>query len=95
METETKNKAMTFQEILKSGHDEVRVLSYGYTERSSFSSHFEPFKNKRCFIFKIDKYFGILTHKWLFFKNEEDEDFYEKDGKLFCDDPDLWARPDY
>lgn len=92
------HKTLTWAEVLKSSHNEVIVESYGYTERSSFSSHFEPFKNKRQFIFKIDRCenpkYSMLEHKWLILEDREDSlPFIEKDGKLYLDDPDLWARP--
>lgn len=83
---------MTWQEVLNSNHKTVIVQSYGYTERSSFSSHFEPFSHLREFVFDIDK-FG-LSHKWLFLEESEDNlIFEERDDKLYCFDPDLWARP--
>lgn len=93
-------KTLTWAEVLESSHNEVIVESYGYTETSSFSSHFEPFKRKRKFVFRIDRdclnEFSSLTHSWLMLEGDESEQtFIEKDGKLYLDDPDLWARPDY
>lgn len=91
---------MTWNEVLKSSHTEVIVESYGYTERGFFSSHFEPFKHKRQFVFTIDRcknpvLLSSLRHEWLFLEDREDSlQFVEKDGKLYLDDPDLWARPD-
>ena len=49
---------MTWQEILRKGVTHVNVLSYGYMEVSSFSSHFEPFRNKRTFKFEVTP-FGL------------------------------------
>ena len=84
---------MTWQEILRKGITHVNVLSYGYTERNSFSSHFEPFKNKRTFKFEVTP-FG-LRHSWLFLEEDENELHFEQDenGNIVLDDPDLWARP--
>jgi hypothetical protein len=90
-------KVMTWKEVLHSNYKTVIVQSYGYTERSSFSSHFEPFAHLREFEFEIYRAasnLGFLNHKWL--KLEEPErnlNFEEKDGKLYVFDPDLWARP--
>lgn len=93
-------KTLTWAEVLKSSHNKVIVESYGYTERNLFSSHFEPFKNKRQFVFTIGRCdnpkYSMLEHKWLFLEESEDSlQFIEKDGKLYLDDPDLWASPDY
>ena len=92
-------KTLTWAEVLTSSHNEVIVESYGYTERSVFSSHFEPFKSKRKFVFRIDRdclnELSSLTHSWLMLEDDESEQtFIEKDGKLYLDDPDLWARPE-
>lgn len=90
---------MTWQEVLLSNHETVVVESYGYTEKSSFSSHFEPFKHKRNFVFNIVRCSNnpnhcYLEHDWLYLdENESDLFFEERDGKLVLDDPDLWARP--
>ena len=85
---------MTWQEVLQSNYKTVIVQSYGYTERSSFSSHFEPFAHFREFKFKIDREDNMLYHNWLFLDELESElNFEEKDGKLYVFDPDLWARP--
>lgn len=94
---------MTWQELLQSNHETVIVQSYGYTERNSFSSHFEPFRHKRDFVFKIERGYNknkqlvpdycYLEHSWLFLEEPEKElSFEEKDGKIYLDDPDLWAR---
>lgn len=91
-------KTLTWAQVLKSSHNEVIVESHGYTERSLFSSHFEPFKNKRKFVFTIDRCknpeLSNLNHRWLFLEDSEDSlQFIERDGKLYLDDPDLWAKP--
>lgn len=93
-------KTLTWAEVLESSHNEVIVESYGYMERGVLTSHFEPFKHKRKFAFIIDRCeypeLSNLNHKWLFLEeNENSLQFIEKDGKLYLDDPDLWARPDY
>ena len=84
---------MTWQEVLGKGVAQINVLSYGYMEVSSFSSHFEPFKNKRTFKFEVTP-FG-LRHSWLFLEDDENELYFEQDKycNLILDDPDLWARP--
>jgi len=94
---------MTWQELLQTDHEIVIVQSYGYTEKSFFSSHFEPFSHLREFEFNIDIWEDAksgkiiecgLSHKWLFLEEPESElTFEEKDGKVYCFDPDLWARP--
>lgn len=94
---------MTWKELLQSNHKTVIVQSYGYIERSSFSSHFEPFSHLREFEFeigraisdgKLEPEYCDLTHKWLFLEEPESKlTFEEKDGKVYCFDPDLWARP--
>lgn len=81
----------------------VLVDSWGYTERSIFGGHFEPFKHKRQFTFVLDNFDNDLywlTHvsgngSWLMFECEEKESFYFENGDWHCDDPDLFARPDY
>jgi hypothetical protein len=96
------HKTLTWAQVLKSPHNEVIVESYGYMEKGFFSSHFdhfEPFKRKRQFVFTIDRCknplsLSSLNHKRLFLEDREDSlQFIEKDGKLYLDDPDLWARP--
>lgn len=92
-------KTLTWAEVLKSSHDKVIVESYGYMEKGLLTSHFEPFKNKRKFVFRIDRdclnELSSLTHSWLMLEDDESEQtFIEKDGKLYLDDPDLLARPD-
>ena len=84
---------MTWQEVLRKGVAQINVLSYGYMEVSSFSSHFEPFKTKRTFKFEVTP-FG-LHHSWLFLEKDENELYFEQDesGNIILDDPDLWARP--
>jgi len=43
---------------------------------------------------KLKPEYSNLTHKWLFLEEPESElTFEEKDGKVYCFDPDLWARP--
>lgn len=95
---------MTWQEVLNSNHETVTVQSYGYTEEGLFNSHFEPFKNKRSFKFKIDRFYNkenqpipehcSLEHDWLFLEDSEEELFFEeKNDEIILDDPDLWARP--
>ena len=84
---------MTWQEVLGKGVAQINVLSYGYMEVSSFSSHFEPFRTKRTFKFEVTP-FG-LRHSWLFLEEDENELYFEQDenGNVILDDPDLWARP--
>ena len=84
---------MTWKEILEKNVTYVNVLSYGYTEVSSFSSHFEPFSRKRTFKFEVTP-FG-LHHSWLFLEEDENKLCFEKDenGNIILDDPDLWAKP--
>lgn len=89
---------MTWQEVLLSNHETVVVESYGYEEKGFLSSHFEPFKNKRTFIFDIvrcgEHSYLVHQHHWLNLEeNEKDLIFEERDGKLVLNDPDLWARP--
>ena len=83
---------MTWQEVLGKGVAQINVLSYGYMEVSSFSSHFEPFRTKRTFKFEVTP-FG-LRHSWLFLEDDENELYFEQDenGNVILDDPDLWAR---
>lgn len=90
---------MNWKEVLESGVKEVIVFSYGYVERSIMGSHFEPFAHKREFTFHVlqfDDGFAMLDHNWLILDEpEEDQVFEEKDGKVYLDDPELWARPEY
>lgn len=86
---------MTWKEVLDSNKDSVIVESYGYTEKGIFSSHFEPFSKKRKFKFDILKWENGagLIHDWLFLEDLEDDLFFEeRDGVIYLDDPDLWAR---
>ena len=64
---------MTWQEVLNSNHKTVTVQSYGYEERSFIGRHFEPFKTKRSFKFRIDRNFKMLDHNWLFLEDPEEE----------------------
>lgn len=75
----------------------VLVDSYGYTEKSGFSKHFEPFKHKRTFEFRFEVggEMVYLEHNWLTFDNEYDEQFYFEDGHWHCDDPELLCFPKY
>ena len=84
---------MTWQEVLGKGVAQINVLSYGYMEVSSFSSHFEPFRNKRTIKFEVTP--CRLRHSWLFLEDDENELYFDqdKDGNVILDDPDLWARP--
>lgn len=86
---------MTLEEIAYMGFTEVHVKSYGY-ESAGIFSHYEPFGNTpREIVFKLvgdGKYFD-LEHRWLFFINENKEDFYIEDGKAWCFDPDLKEVP--
>ena len=94
---------MTWKELLNTNYETVIVQSYGYTEKSIFSSHFEPFSHLREFKFeigravvngKVEPKYSDLSHKWLYLEEPESElTFEEKDGKVYCFDPDLWARP--
>lgn len=84
---------MTWQEVLNSNHKTITVQSYGYEERSFIGRHFEPFKTKHSFKFRIDRNFKMLDHNWLFLEDPEEELFFEeKDGEIILDDPDLWAK---
>ena len=87
---------MTLQEIADLGFKEVHVLSYGY-ESAGLFSHYEPFGNSvRELIFSIHKWSDgdiDLDHKWLFFINQNNEDFSIKDGKVYCNDPELKEYP--
>lgn len=69
----------------------VLVDSYGYTEKSGFSQHFEPFKHKQTFEFAFDVVGEMvyLEHSWLTFDNGYHESFYFEDGHWRCDDPEL------
>lgn len=90
---------MTWKEVLNSEATDVIVQSYGYTE-GRVNSHYEPFKNKRSFKFRIMRFDdiqdGYLDHDWLFLtENEEDLDFEERDGKIYLDDPELFCNSEY
>lgn len=85
---------MTFKEICEKGVTEVIVQSYGYTERGIFNSHFEPFKHLREFKFTVHSYSRgfILDHKWLYFEDENSENFeFDENGRCICFDPELWS----
>ena len=88
---------MTWKEVLDSNVKTVTVESYGYTERNIFGSHFEPFAHKREFQFEVLEFsdgFAILKHKWLNLEELEEDLFFEqRNGKIYLDDPELWARP--
>lgn len=90
---------MTLKQIADMGFKEVHVKSYGY-ESAGLFSHYEPFGNKaREFVFKLavlefdDETYIDLEHRWLFFINENKEDFYIKDDQAWCDDPELKEVP--
>lgn len=60
---------MTLKELVQQGIKQVIVDSYGY-ESAGIFSHFEPFRNKRWFVFdiiRIGKNEFYLRHDWLFF----------------------------
>lgn len=99
---------LTWEQVIRRGFKEVTVESYGYDEVHIYGSHYEPFKNKRSFIFfvsfpcddngneiydeNLDRY--SLNHKWLNLNNfERNLDFeLREDGKVYLNDPDLWAK---
>lgn len=93
---------MNFRQVLESTANEVTVLSYGYEEVSAFSRHFEPFRHKREIKFRIDREydeegnidynFSSLINNTFWFRCEEKESYYEENGKIYCDDPDLFSR---
>lgn len=86
---------MTLQELANKGFKEVIALSYGYMSTGIFS-HYEPFSNLREITFdllKFDNGLIILDHKWLFFLDEDNEDFYIEDGKAYVNDPELKEAP--
>ena len=92
-------KRLTQKEVLASDHKSIKVTSYGYTEKSVLSSHFEPFKNKRSFNFSIHRFDdgeGYLDHPWLILEENEDDLVFDllDDGTLILDDPELFARPE-
>lgn len=101
------HESVSFNEMCKQvGHQHVTVLvdSYGYIERSAFSSHFEPFSSKRQFTFVLDWFdddfwlchVGRGGNSWLNFECEEDELFYQdENGEWRCVDPTLFTRPSY
>lgn len=87
---------MTLKELVQQGIKQVIVISYGYESAGVFS-HFEPFRNKRRFIFdiiRIGKNEFYLRHDWLFFVENEDDiefDIVTEDGVQYgyIYDPDL------
>lgn len=93
---------MTWEELLQTNYKTIIVQSYGYVEKSAFSSHFEPFRHLREFVFNVEILEDVesgeiieswLSHKWLFLGEPESElSFEERDGKVYCFDPDLWAK---
>jgi hypothetical protein len=86
---------LTWKDVLLSDKEYVIIDSYGYVEKSFVSSHFEPFRTKRSFKFKIDRKYKSLEHRWLFLEEHESKLTFIKldDGEIHVDDPDLWARP--
>lgn len=89
---------MTIREVINAGFKEVYVIAYGYTEINIFGGHWEPFARKRTFVFRIDPGFNefYLVHKWLYLEEPVDTYEYElKNGKVYLDDPELYARNQY
>jgi len=87
---------MTWKEVLQSNATEVIVGSYGYTE-GRILSHFEPFKRKREFKFKIERFNdseGCLSNPtFILMENENDLDFIiRSDGSIYLDDPELMSN---
>ena len=88
-----KSKIVSWQEVLNSEERTVTVQSYGYTEHSIFGGHFEPFSRKRDIIFQINRIWNTLDNET--FHLEESPENYEfiqgRNGKLYLDDPEIWA----
>ena len=101
------HESVSFREMCEQvGHQHITVLvdSYGYMERGVFSSHFEPFRNKRQFTFVLDWFddsfwlchVGRGGNSWLNFEDEDNELFYQdENGEWHCIDPFLFTRPSY
>lgn len=90
-------KNITWQEVLASEERCVIVQSYGYTEHSLFGGHFEPFRRKRDISFEIDRIWNTLDNQTFHLEESPNNlDFLmDSQGRIYLDDPDIWARPDY
>ena len=85
---------MTWQEVLDSNVKTVTVESYGYTERNIVNSHYEPFGERRKFVFDVLKgeNWSMLSHDWLRLTELEEKLYFEKrDGVIYLNSPELWA----
>lgn len=87
LDLKKEKRYLTWNEVRKE-YSKVTVESYGYIERNLFNYHFEPFKNKRKFVFNVES--DGLYHSWLIL----DENLFElsfelRDGKVYLDDPNL------
>lgn len=88
---------ITWKDVLLSDKEYVIIDSYGYEEKGIVSNHYEPFRTKRSFKFKIDRKYKSLEHDWLFLEEPEYKLIFIKldNGEIHVDDPELWARPQY
>lgn len=85
---------MTWREVLNSKEEYVTVESYGYTERSLVSSHFEPFAHKRQIKFKIDRDFEMLYNKTFWLDDlEENLDYIKREDGIYLNDPGISSKP--
>lgn len=90
---------MTWEQIINLGYDSVIVESYGYNEVNIFGIHFEPFKNKREFVFNVRGNLDNpeecwLDHPWLNLTDPESELEFKlrDDNKVYLFDPDLFIH---
>lgn len=90
---------MTWKQIIDLGYNSVIVESYGYDEVHAYGTHFEPFRNKREFVFNIkgnldDPENCWLDHPWLNLTDSESELEFElrNDHKVYLNDPELFAH---
>lgn len=90
-------RVISWEEVKQTEERYVTVQSYGYTEHSLFGGHFEPFRRKRNISFEINRIWNTLDNQTFHLEESpNDLDFLmDSRGKIYLDDPDIWARPDY
>lgn len=85
---------MNWKEVLQRRTKAVVVQSYGYTVKSVFNRHFEPFAHKREITFKVDYAVPMLYNPSFYLEDLEEELEFTVDhnNRVILDDPDIWSR---
>lgn len=85
---------MTLKQIIDLGYSEVVVKASGYQEAGIFGC-WQPFRNIRNIVFKINPDMMILEHQTYWINGEETLNYIIEDDKAILYEPDVYAHADY